>query len=199
MKTGVLVVLVSFFTEQRRGMYEARLHWWNNTQNSVIVLDSANHMYGSESRFSNIRFMHVPGVRTYGTSRGEASSLLYLQKNATLSQYEWVVKITAKYIVPNLTSYLSNKDCNLYVQSLGHGGARNSEIFAFRSSLLIDNLRRHDFRTCEHMCWKCNNCIENWLHQFEKREGGRACFFPPIPIESAWRTPRTHGGPLQHL
>jgi hypothetical protein len=198
MRVGLLVVLVSFFTENRRNMYEARLHWWNNTQHNVIVLDAANYTYKSESKFSNIRFVHVPGVRNYGMSRGEASSLLYLQKSEILSQYEWVVKITAKYIVPNLTSYLSNADCKLYVQSLGHGGARNSEIFAFRSSRLLDHLRRHDFRTCEHTCWKCNNCVENWLHEFEKREGG-ACFFPPIPIESAWRTPRTHGGALQHL
>lgn len=179
-------------------MYEARFRWWNNTQHEVIVLNSANLTYGSESGFSNIRFVHVQGIKSYGMSRGEAFSLLYLNTVVDLSQIEWVVKITAKYIVPDLELYLWKSDCDMYVQSLGHKGARNSEIFAFRPlSGLFDSLRQRDFRICEHACWKCNNCMENWLHDLETEK--KTCYFPPIPIGNVWRTPRTHGGSLDHL
>ena len=192
------VILVLYFRKERRTMYEARFQWWNKTEHDIIVLNAANVTYESGERFSNIRFINVPGINSYGMARGEAHSLLYLQKKVNLSQVEWVVKITAKYIVPNLTSYIQKRDCDMYVQSLGHTGARNSEIFAFRPSVgVFESLRRRDFSRCEHACWKCDNCFENWLHAFEKQKV--TCHFPRINIDATWRTPRTHGGALGYL
>lgn len=198
MKKRIYVILVSYFTEQKRTMYEARFRWWNKTEHDVVVLNSANLTYGSEESFSKIRFINVQGIKNYGMARGEACSLLYLQKIVNLSRAEWIVKITAKYIVPNLTSYVQERDCDMYVQTFGHRGARNSEIFAFRNSAgVFDSLRRHDFSRCEHACWMCDNCFENWLDAFEKKKN--TCQFPRIQIDAAWRTHRTHGGELLYL
>jgi hypothetical protein len=194
------VILMSFFTEQKRPMYDARLQWWEKTNHDVIVLNSANSTYGAEDRFSKIRFINVPGINGYGMSRGEAASLMYLQKMVNLSRAEWVVIVTAKYIVPNLTSYINEFNCEVYVQKFGHRGAQNSELFAFRPAVpVFDSLRRYDFSKCEHACWRCGNCFENWLYTFKMENSNATCHFPSIKIDSTWRISRTHGGELWYL
>lgn len=54
-----------------------------------------------------------------------------------------------------------------------------------------------NFSRCEHACWKCANCVENWLHALTLRLV--TCYFPVIPIDPEWRAPRSHGGALDHL
>jgi hypothetical protein len=186
----------------KRAMYEARFEWWNSTDYNVIVLNSANSTYGSENKLSNIRFVNVPGIHNYGMARGEAHSLLYLQKMVDLSQAEWIFKITAKYIVYNLTTYIHAPECDMYVQKWSHTRAQNSEMFAFRSCLhplVLSSLRRHDFSRCEHACWTCGNCVENWLHKLKQRVSHGLCYFPAIKIDAEWKTGRTHGGALDYL
>lgn len=196
------VILVAHFTSHKKTMYEARFEWWNKTDYDVTVLNSANMKYEeSAKRFSNIRFINVPDISKYGMARGEAYSLLYLNKIVNLSKAEWVVKITAKYIIPNLTSYFHvSKNCKLYVQTSFHRGAQSSEIFAFKNTVAIfDSLRQYNFSRCEHACWKCGNCFENWLYIFEQKIPKNTCHFPNIKIDTAWRTPRSHGQALAYL
>jgi len=194
----VIVVLTARFTGPKRSMYEARFRWWNNSEHKLVVTNSANMTYESESAFSRIRFVHVPGIDRHGMSRGEAASLLYLQRVADLENASWLVKVTAKYIVPDLTAHLENASCELCVQSSGRAGARSSELFAFRPHAgVFASLRRRNFSRCEHACWKCANCVENWLRALTLRRV--TCYFPVIPIDPSWRIPRSHGGALEHL
>jgi len=118
----------------RLAYYHLALSDWLNTTNfTIFVVESSGHTFNiSHPRFYQYSLI-LPPKSCVTSSQAEATSILNATNSHILDCYDFIIKITGKYFVPNLATHLSKVpgDTDVILQSI----RGNSELFGFKRKL----------------------------------------------------------------
>jgi len=113
--------------------------WLYRTDLPMFVVDSSGYKY---PQFSNTRLRVCSFIypQSKSSTVAEANSINYALDNCTeLSNYDYVIKITGKYYIPNMKGILSKtangSDFMFQNIRINHNLIQNSEVFGFKYKL----------------------------------------------------------------
>ena len=180
----VAILLTSYCTPHRYNtIYQRRFDWWLTTYPHVYIVDSAGYLRISEKVCSFVQ-QEPKGDLSYC----ETLSLRHAFDYFDFSQFDMVIKITGKYIVPGFQSLTIPSSCKILLQQRRGNLWQNSEIVgmapqAFKKWVNTDPPMRGFERAL-----------------FWQAVMGSAGFrLQKIDITPEWRIPRANGTVLQWL
>ena len=139
------ILLTSYNTAEREVMYNDVIEWWK--KNSVIdiyIVDSGNRKFKDsiEQYAPRIKIHHFDQFKHINppsdTTTLEILSLeqAYEHFKESFSNYDYVIKITCKYTLPDLTSALEKiqieNGIDMILQFRGHNTYQNTELVGMR-------------------------------------------------------------------
>lgn len=111
----IALLLSTYNTPSRTGMYEEVIYWWlKNSSFDIFVADSANNKFNEdiESQCSTFHYdQNLVNPLKHSDSTNLEGILLKLAAQYFKKQwkdYEYVVKLTAKYTLPDLEEKINN-------------------------------------------------------------------------------------------
>ena len=145
----VALLFTTYNVPERQAMYRQRLDWWRtHIRFPLFVVDSSGHGF------------HMDGVPEYvftqegGTALSPTDSELVSLRRAErhfrtqFAPFDYVIKITGKYILPSLASNLAQLPCaDLILQSEEsnqHFQIQSSEVVGFRTATMAATLAALD-------------------------------------------------------
>ena len=113
--------------------------WLYSTDLPIFVVDSSGYKYPEFSN-SRLRVCSFIYPQSKSSTVAEANSINYALDNCTeLSNYDYVIKITGKYYIPNMKGILSKtaNDSDFMFQNIRSNNelVQNSEVFGFKYKL----------------------------------------------------------------
>jgi len=205
---SIAVLLTTYNEPQRTEMYAKRLDWWlTQTMLPLFVVDSYNRKFPEEgqTRFRQFRVHHfdqfpILGPPPFGGST--ISELLSLKEALKAFQNEWeqydyVVKVTGKYILPDLVALMANIDkgkdfiveasaFSLNANTNPNPGWVGTECITFNTKKmgeLVAKIEQQPYPAIE-------NKLAALLHTHTFQR------LPPMPIPDAYRIKRAIGDTL---
>lgn len=196
----IAVMLTTFITEdpKRKQMYEQNVkRWLSETDFDIFLVDSSNQGLSSvqHPRLHVLVFDQSkdPGVSESYLSNKEKNSVLkaYHHFRNKLHEFDYVFKITGKYVIPNLRSLSETipKGTDIIVQHLQITHGQNTECVGFRPHALMPvmNLVQNE-ETRE---------FEKVMHQLTSSNKFKVHRLPPITLDQGIK--RTDGSILKEL
>ena len=191
----VAVVLTMWRAPQRADMYDSRIKWWEThvaRPDALFLLDSYGSLHNSSQTLS------FDQTKRFGTVKRRSSSTYELfalkaaldQWQAEFRRFDYVVKVTCKYVVPGLLEWFHSQapTTSLVLQSFG---ISNTEVLGIRS----DELRAILQQLTEKNDVQC--CIESALLQVKRQYSVRK--MPRFAVPSSFQTKRGAGDVLPYL
>jgi len=102
------------------------LQWLNNTNFNIILIENSGYNFNELNKekevfkerfeFFSINHTNVPNfIRYYNKGKNELFSISYLYNNSKLIHLSnFIIKVTARFFIPELEDYLKNYDLNTY-------------------------------------------------------------------------------------
>lgn len=212
---AIAILLTVYNEPAREQLYHSRITWWETAiapPNSLFIVDSFGETPATRAQTHVLSFSQRvmlplrPPVTKYSSSTYELFALKKVLDTwrDTLLSHDYVVKVTGKYVLPDLLSWLGSLQLTsdlLLQRRLG-----NTEVVGIRCGIVssvVDRLTRinnysgiavaspsHRFRTG-------NCCIENALRKIEVDYS--VTRFPILGIPRVFRTRRASGDILTYL
>ena len=189
------IVLTMWRAPDRASMYESRIRWWEHHvkhPNALFLLDSYGSLKNSSHVLSFNQTRHFGSVARHSSSTYELFALKSAldQWESVFLQFDYVVKVTCKYAIPDLLPWFhsNNPTTTLVMQAMGDA---NTEILGIRPEKLRTILKqltaKNDIRCC----------IENALLAIKSQY--TVWKMPPFPVPVQFRTKRRAGDVLSYL
>lgn len=201
---AVAVLLTTYNEPQRSEMYAKRLEWWlTQTTLPIYVVDSFNRRFPQEgqAQFRQFQVHHFDQTPTLGSPpRGGSTpaELLSLKEafkafRKDWAQFDYVVKITGKYAIPDLAASMAKTDpgndfilqsssFNLHGQYPGWVG---TECVAFNAKKMGDLVALIEKQEPLPVESKLSKLLLDSRRPFQQ--------LPSMPLLDAYKTPRGDG------
>jgi len=114
--------------------------WLTKTTLPICVVDSSDYPF-NEFADTRLIVVHYTCKETGSSTISESISILHaLEHSKELKAYEYIVKITGRYYIPNMKETLENipYSYDLYLQATRTPDLQNSEVFGFKRILADD-------------------------------------------------------------
>ena len=153
----IALLLCTYNSEKRSKMYEDVIMWWINRKRfDIYVVDSANQKFSDQIETS-AKVFHFDQTPLSNSKSQTTLELLSLQQVCAhfgqewTDNYDYVMKLTAKYILPELTIDFLKK--NLGTESYdvvnqfktneyGHKNWQNTELVLYNTKKLQTSIQR---------------------------------------------------------
>jgi len=199
--TAKFALLLTTFNEPKRtDMYAKRLEWWlRETGLPIYVVDSANFSFppGLE-QIRDFRVLHFNQSQVTGGTvpRGGKTGyellslkMAYQAFKDEWAQYDYVLKVTGKYVLPDLEAYMSavNPNTDFVIQTIPWDGI-GTECIGFNSQRMMDLLLEIESMEAQDL----EKRVELTLNGRPERR----VTLPLMRIPEEYRTPREYGDTL---
>ena len=137
---------------------------------------------------NNFYFRQIENEVKKDPSNVERNSVIQAMKHFIFHEYDFIFKITGKYIIPclpDLVKYIL-PSTELILQHIHYDVWQNSEIFGIRTNLMYDLMRHKTELTLE-------KSLSSFSHERKIQR------LAPIGITPEWRTLRSFGDVLTYL
>ena len=144
------LLLMTYNNGDRVDMYNDIILWWlNHSCYDIFIVDSGNYPFCNtiekNERIQILHFEQKQFLKEGSSTDFELLSMKQAFAYFDFKQYDFVIKLTAKYKLPKLQNtlrHLDLSDTQLIVQSTKHQHDKhlNSELFVIKSDLLFEVL-----------------------------------------------------------
>ena len=214
-RSAIAILLTIYNEPAREQLYQSRIKWWEATvspPNSLFIIDSFGNSPTTLAQTQVLSFSQKvaiplkPPVTKYSSSTYELFALkkaLNTWRDALLS-HDYIIKVTGKYVLPDLLSWLSSRQLTsdlILQRRLG-----NTEVVGMRSGIMstvVDHLTHINNYSGEAVISPSrrfltgNCCIENALRKIGRNYS--VARLPMLSIPRQFRTPRAAGDTLPYL
>jgi hypothetical protein len=152
--TNIALILTTYHSLERIPMYKERIIWWlDNSKLDLFIVDSNNsnfdylpekylnnnrlHLYSFDQRNDIIKANSLYNKKGFMLiTYCEVLSIknILTKYDNLFSKYDWIFKLTGKYIIPTLEIELNNipNNSDIIVQNRHNNIIQNSELFGFK-------------------------------------------------------------------
>ena len=200
------ILLTTYNEKSRTEMYLKRINWWiENSDLDIYIVDSSNNGFPTikSDRVKICKFDQNKYIKNLTSTTGELISMDQCAKKFKndFKKYKYIIKITGKYILPDLDSYIKNSVSNksnydFILQNNKNGIFQNTECIGFRASKfgkIIKNLQKR-LNEDDNV-----NILEHLIGLYVKENNAKAVRLKPLHIPEDYRVPRGAGDVLPEL
>ena len=185
----VAVLLTSYCTRERyEAVYKARFAWWANNYSDVFIVDSCGEPGVLPASARTLSFQQAGPEKKKEPSEVERVSLVRAFDHFDFSAYDLVVKVTAKYIVPDVQARLAmacTPETEMVVQYRHKPWWQQCELFGMKPVMF----RR--WLSCPLVGMYLEAAL--YVTMLFVKKGAR---LEKIPIAQEWRLARSDGATL---
>ena len=156
---------ITSISEERIKLYEKVIKFYlENTDFEIYCVESSGNFFNIEHERFNFISCDINNINS--SSQGEIKSILYayeyFKKEWKRKNMKYIVKITGKYILTELSHWVDKKEvktCNydIWTQDIYHEKQNNTEIFICKICLLKKILKNYNNELFEEFMYKTIN------------------------------------------